>query len=502
MADALIAKQLDFTDRDFDSLQKRLENLVRSVFPDWTDFNTANFGNILLRLFAFVGDVDNFYLDNLARESRILTVTQRRNMIALGKLINFELAGATAASADGNLTLVNGPLAGDLSLPAGTLILTRSATSPVTFQLLSPITILAGFVAGVGVVENSGPADESFLSAEIPNQTFRLGETPFLDGSLLITAGNGVYTEVDDFLNSTSTDLHFTVEVDQNDRATVRFGDGTTGAIPTGTITFDYKTGGGTVGNVDANTITEIEGSFTDSLGNPAELAFTNPVAASGGVDRQTIAQARILAPLSLRVLERTVTRDDYEIGALLVPGVARALMLTSNEDVTVAENTGDLYVIAEGGSGIPSTELKDKVLIAVTVTRPNTLTFVVTIVDPIFKTITVDATVFLSEGASAAVVKKAIEDNLAAFFAVTLADGTPNPNVDFGFNIKNADGTVAAELAWSDVFNVIRDTTGVRKLEDDLELDGVVDDIALLNNDFPKLGTITLTNGDTMGPL
>jgi hypothetical protein len=58
-------------------------------------------------------------------------------------------------------------------------------------------------------------------------------------------------------------------------------------------------------------------------------------VAASGGADRQTVASAKLLAPESLRTVTRTVTREDFEINARRVSGVARALMLTSNEDLS-----------------------------------------------------------------------------------------------------------------------------------------------------------------------
>jgi len=79
----LLAQATDYTDKDFDSLRLRLQSLVGSVFPDWTDFNVANFGNILLEMYAFVGDVLGFYQDNQARESRLLTATQRKNLIGL-----------------------------------------------------------------------------------------------------------------------------------------------------------------------------------------------------------------------------------------------------------------------------------------------------------------------------------------------------------------------------------------------------------------------------------
>jgi hypothetical protein len=94
---ALLAHAKDYTDKDFDSLRLRLQSLVRSVFPDWTDFNIASFGTIL-ELYAFVLDVLVVYQDNQARESRLLTATQRKNLIALCKLLGFRPAGARAAT--------------------------------------------------------------------------------------------------------------------------------------------------------------------------------------------------------------------------------------------------------------------------------------------------------------------------------------------------------------------------------------------------------------------
>src|SRR5690606_31942277 len=118
------------------------------------------------------------------------------------------------------------------------------------------------------------------------------------------------------------------------------------GVMPTGTVEVIYKTGGGVTGNVDAERIVVLEGSFKDVFGSPVQPQVSNSNAASGGADRQTIASAKLLAPEGLRALTRTVAREDFEINARRLPGVARALMLTSNEDSTIAENAGILYVI------------------------------------------------------------------------------------------------------------------------------------------------------------
>jgi hypothetical protein len=501
----LLAQATDYTDKDFDSLRLRLQSLVRSVFPDWTDFNVANFGNVLLELYAFIGDVLTFYQDNQARESRLLTATQRKNLIALTKLLGFQPAGARAATVDEAFTLA-APPAARVTLHKGTRVRTASVTGAVAFQLLADVVIPADATppTATGTLEHSEPQEELFGATGLPNQEVVLPATPYLDGSAVVSAGNGAYVEVQNFLGSTSMDRHFTVVVDQNDRATIRFGNGVSGALPSGTITIDYKTGGGATGNVNAGTITKLDGSFTDDLGAPVSVSATNPQPASGGADRQTIAQIQALAPESIRVLNRTVSREDFEINARRLPEVARALMLTSNEDAGIAENTGVLFVIPRGG-GLPSQALKDAVKQQVTVVYPCTLTFQVSVQDPSYLAIDVQAAVYLRQGTNAAVVRAAILKALGDFFAVSLADGTPNPTVEFGFNVKDANGDPAGEVTVSDVFDVVHDVPGVRKIGDGLDdflLNGARSDIPLGTREFPALGKVTLVNGDTGLPL
>jgi hypothetical protein len=148
---------------------------------------------------------------------------------------------------------------------------------------------------------------------------------------------------------------------------------------------------------------------------------------------------------------------------------------------------------------------LKDAVRDQVTVVFPSTLTFQVAVQDPNYLAIDVQATVFLRQGANAVAVRSAIQKALADFFAVSLPDGTPNPNVDFGFNLKDAAGDPTGEIALSDVFNVVRDVTGVRKIgdgPDDFLLNGRDEDVPIDVREFPVLGEVTLLNGDTGLPL
>lgn len=498
---ALLPVNIDYTDKDFDAIRSRLIALVKSVFPDWSDFSVAGFGNILLEMYAFVGDVVTFYLDNQARESRLITATQRKNVIALSRMLGYKLQGAQAATAEVALRLARIPAA-DVVIPAGSVIRTQEVTEAVRFQLLDWVTIPAGsdppWAFGIG--EHSKTHTQLYDSRGLADLDIMLDHNPYIDGSAVVSAANGDYLERDSLLGSGPNDLHYTVLVDQNDRATIRFGNGTSGAPPTGTVRITYKTGGGIDGNVDAERLVVIEGAYADTHGNPVQVSVVNTEPASGGADRQTVASAKLLVPESLRAMARTVAREDFEINARRVAGVSRALMLTSNEDATIPENSGILYIIPQGG-GLPTPALKNQVLKMVTETYPCTLTFQVSVQNTVYRSVSVEARVYLKQGHSPASVRERIKTNLGAMFRMAEPDGTPNPLVDFGFNIKDADGNPVGEVAWSDVFNVIRDTEGVRKIGDrhgDLKLSGLPADVKLGIKEFPVLGTVTIIDGDT----
>lgn len=502
---ALVQQSLDYTDKDFDSIRARLHNLIDSAFPEWTDKEVADFGNILVDLYAFVGDVLTFYQDNQANESRITTARLRRSLLAAMKLITYKPIGAVAATTELTMALAIPPT-GNVSINVGDRFRTLKVTAPKTFQAVEATTILAGADPATATfsVENSANSNEVFQSTSLPNQEILLNDSPFLDDSLEVSADDGAYTEVDDFLDSVATDRHYTVQVDETDRARVRFGNGIQGAIPQGTIQTDYKTGGGASGNVDPGTIVKPEISYQDDLGNAVQVTVTNPNRASGGLDRQTIESIRVRGPRSLRALTRSVGREDFEIHALKVPGVARALMLTSNQRPGIEENTGQL-VIVPGGGGLPSQLLKEAVLDQITNREkfPHTLTFEPSIIDPTYLAIAVQARVFPRFGETATRAKRvaldaAIRQALVDFFALDLADGSPNPTADFGYNTEGF-------VAFSDLYNVVRDVADVRRIGDqaaDFLLNGFPQDVAIQPHQFPTLGDVTLINGFTGLPL
>jgi hypothetical protein len=497
---ALLTPSLDQSDRDFDSLRARLIALARGAFPDWTDYDVASFGTTLLELYAFIGDVIGYYQDNQAAESRLTTATQRRNVIALARMLGYKLHGAAAATADAVFSLERVPTA-DVTIPAGTSVRTPETQDPTAFRLVAPVTIRAGQTPAEasGIVEHAAAHEQRLDTRGLPGLEVTLERVPYLDGSLRVETALGEYTQVDTFLGSASLDRHVTILVDEDDRATIRFGDGRQGLPPQGTVLFRYKTGGGSRGNVDPNRLSVVDGNFADAHGRSVQVRVRNPGKASGGIDRQSVEQAKLQAPLSLRALTRSVTREDFELHAGNVPGVARTLMLTSNEDATVPENGGDLLIVPVGG-GVPTQVLVDKVLRQVTVVYPCTLTFQVRVLGATYFPVNVSTRVYLRPGARPAAVAAALRQRLAERFAVTDPRGIPNPAIDFGERLRQ-EGEALGTLAWSDIANLVIDTVGVRKLDDGpdgLVLNGARSDVELTTRQFPVLGTVQIVRADT----
>lgn len=104
--------------------------------------------------------------------------------------------------------------------------------------------------------------------------------------------------------------------------ATVQFGDGIMGAKPAtgaGNITATYRVGAGLVGRVGASTLTTL-------LAKPTGLdAVTNPLAAEGGADPESLAQARDNAPRTVRTFGRAVSLLDFEDLVTVSGEVAKA---------------------------------------------------------------------------------------------------------------------------------------------------------------------------------
>ncbi|MBY5530186.1 putative baseplate assembly protein [Rhizobium leguminosarum] len=145
-----------------------------------------------------------------------------------------------------------------------------------------------------------------------------------------------------DLLESLPYDRHFCVEVDDDGRAWIRFGDGEgVGEQPAveASVEAVYRVGNGQAGNVPAGSINRlmIEGiRLPDRMRVLADLeriTVTNPMDATGGKDPESAASARLIAPGEMRVhQQRAISAEDYAEFARNVTGVANAAATIAHE--------------------------------------------------------------------------------------------------------------------------------------------------------------------------
>ena len=126
------------------------------------------------------------------------------------------------------------------------------------------------------------------------------------------TATATVWRPRRDLLASHAGDAHFVVEVDNEGRAHLRFGDGELGAQPRAGMKFraTYRVGNGPAGNVGAEAISHLV--YADLLSG-IDLKPRNPLPAAGGTGPEPLEEVKLFAPHAFRTeLQRAIIADDY----------------------------------------------------------------------------------------------------------------------------------------------------------------------------------------------
>ncbi|MGW5647459.1 putative baseplate assembly protein [Saccharopolyspora sp. NPDC003752] len=181
------------------------------------------------------------------------------------------------------------------------------------------------------------------LSEGVPGQRFRLDRAPVLTDAepvvVQVAADDGWqdWHVVEHFGNSGPADRHVTLDATNGEflfPPAVRAPDGTLrrfGAVPPKGAHIrvpKYRTGGGRSGNVARGAISVLRSSV------PYVADVENREAAGGGVDGETVSEAKVRAPHQLRVQERAVTAADYEqIAWQAAPAAARIRCLPAGAE-------------------------------------------------------------------------------------------------------------------------------------------------------------------------
>lgn len=361
---------INYADRDFEAIRTALVNRIKAEFPNsWRDFTESNIGMAWLEIVAFVFDNLGFYLDEMVRNQFLPTATDREAVILICQLIGYKLRPATSSTVVCTATLSSLESV-DIVIQSGTVI---EASNGVQFEVLDDQQILAGNLTAEITLAQGETQQDGFTSDGSQFQEFKLEESPVIDDSLTVKVDGFEWEEVESLVFSDSASDNYSLRTDTDDFAYIKFGDGTSGAIPAAgaNIVVTYRVGGGLQGNI---AIGEIEGVQVQGLkeGSAPEefvtVTLENEERGSGGEDRETIDSAKFWAPRQVATNGRAVTEQDFDTLASLftdpvygAPAYAKARLKQRIPEL----NTVEIFLWARDGYGdivAPSTSLKNAV--------------------------------------------------------------------------------------------------------------------------------------------
>jgi hypothetical protein len=357
---ALTSPNLD--DRTFEQLLDDARRHVQRACPSWTDLSPGDPGMVLLELFAFLTETMIYRLNRLPDKAYVeflrLMGVKVHPPGGARVVLRFNRPKPVGEETEG-------PAPKRIEIPRGTRVTVGqgAAQEPPVFVTSQTVTLesdnesidvlafhaeqLDGELAGKG----TGMPGLS-LSVRRPPIIAPTGDAQDLDVGVEATAAEigtarnrqfagkvfRMWEEAENFAEA-GDDPH--VYVADRTNGTITFGPAVQSyapgaapqrpealaAIPAAgrEIRVWYRRGGGPGGNVAAGTLT----SMKDPI---AGVEVTNPMAATGGRDGESLANALLRGPQELHSLKRAVTSRDFEQLAESSGAIARARAFTKRQ--------------------------------------------------------------------------------------------------------------------------------------------------------------------------
>jgi len=286
------------------------------------------------------------------------------------------------------------------------------------------------------------------------------------------------WQRVDSFFASGPRSRHYTIDYVTGE---VGFGDGAKGMIPpegqNNVRVRQYRIGGGSKGNVNAGTLTSLTRAiaYIDTV--------NNPLAATGGADRETVQEAKERAPYTIKSRDRAVTAEDFEMLALRCStSLARAKCVPDRTH----RGAVTLVLVPKAESGpvgltrrlVPSNEVLRYVKRYLDERRM--VGTVLNVVKPRYADFSIKVTLLRRTIGTSDRLRREIEDNLRRFLHA-LVGGRDGKGWEFGRHVLK-----------SDLIHIVEEIPGVEGVDSmemrDSETGVQVEHIRLADDELPFL--------------
>lgn len=354
-----------------------IEYLRINLPDDYKDFLESNRARVLLDAVAYEMSLVAFFMNANLRQMFLPTASTRESMFLLGKLVNYTLRGAIPSSVIVTF-FISEPNALDIPIDAGTQVQVPG-NPPIIFETVNDFILLAGNLAiDIPVVQGQTIEETIGVTSALssPGQTFTSSQPPLLS-TISLSIQNIPWTLVDNLFDAGPLDRVYTAKPNSESLAVFTFGNNIFGVIPPPSepIIVTYRVGGGVIGNVVSNTITEVLSTIQDTGFNVISISVININAATEGMNQETIEEARVNIPRFVRSMDRFVSREDFQslpsVQNLLSGANGSIFKSTATVQYLWAVHLVTIYILNSPPTGllnpsVPTQALLDEVRLAV----------------------------------------------------------------------------------------------------------------------------------------
>lgn len=337
--------QMPYDRRDFNAILEYLKIKAEQLSNGmWTDFSNGDIGTVMLKLIAYIADMNNYQMDKGLSELYIDTALERESIMSIVKLIGYEPKWYSSATVEIKVGVLPGELVEDKT-PIKAYTRWTNQTKTVAFYNVNEYnwinnSCILRLYQGeyVGVVFHPDNVDS--------NNRIYLDENKVDKETMTITIADDILNRVDNVLIDTSNQLCYSVHVDSQSRVYIQLPVYWSDFITNGTpITVEYLVTDGSEGNIGAHVITRAASTLNAGVSD-SKITVDNNLPSEGGADPDTIEEIQVAAPLYASTMNTLVTLGDLELVKHEVEGISDIVALDYNSPESGLLQPADAYKV------------------------------------------------------------------------------------------------------------------------------------------------------------
>lgn len=360
-----------YTSRDVASVRNDIIEFIKQREPRITDFSESELTMVYIEALAGVSDMLNYYLDNQARETYLMSARQPKNIRGILETINYKLETFGTARGEAELEILVSAdgmsFYGNVIIPKNAILTTGS--SPIIEYIVTEETILNATDRLKTVPILQGKLKTLNVKAKDLKRAWKyyLPEARIPLEGIQINQSGVIWEQVEDAYLEIYGGMKYSVHMDSKERAYIIFTFDWTNHLPIDNdeyVTITYLETMGTGGVIPEYALSSIVTDVFDQNNNQVndQISVRNSSKTYGAYDKINYSLAKANARNFVKTMDRCVVLGDYDTYIRKEPYVvdSNTMDWMSDPDVITVPHYVRSYVVTQEGANISQTQLDE----------------------------------------------------------------------------------------------------------------------------------------------